>query len=647
MHSLSAQLRFAFGFLAGFLPASARGAQDQGTESAGAADLAAEAASAETPPNAIDPDLLRERRFGEAPMLARQVEAGQLPPVGERLPENPKVVRPVEQIGVYGGTIRRALRSEVTDSVGIFKTLSDSLFGFSRPLPHTLEFNLAESFEYSDGGRKAVVRIREGVKWSDGSPFTVDDILFWYEDMLFDDEARAAPLFPSEWLVGGEPVLMEKVDDHTLAVSADQPMGRIKQAFAKDVAAFPKRYYKQFHPRYNPEATYREFRRITSEAWLACNPDAPRLTAWHPVSWSLGQRIVFERNPYYWKVDTAGNQLPYADQLTYVVMQNLKIIQLKFMNGELDLIGRYGAADMYATMVSQEPKSPYRVRLADSGRPWVMFLNWDSPDEALRSAFRDRRVRLALSLAVDRDEINDVLFHGRLLKPYGFTFSPLNPLYDEAAAMAHVRHDPERSRALLEEAGYRDGDGDGYREFPDGRRMEVVIDANMGAESTPMVHLVADYWEAVGVRTHTNIALLNLVYPRRLTGVFDVFFAVADGAEDPLGRPNLWAMMTSQTPFWHRDASQDPPPFLEEATRRIKAAMGSIDEQAVREHLVRVRDLYAEAVPGVAIGELRKVWGAHTRLGNVPEEVVSSDVFRGWSRPVFHEQLFIRLEPSK
>ncbi|MDP6037912.1 MAG: ABC transporter substrate-binding protein, partial [Candidatus Latescibacteria bacterium] len=162
-------------------------------------------------PKQIEPQILTARVFGEAPMLAKRVGAGSLPPVSERLPKNPLVVVPVDTIGHYGGTLRRALTGDIVQTAGANKTLAENLMGYERPLPNSIQFNLAESYAFQDGGRVGVFKIRKGIRWSDGHPFTVDDILFWYYDMQMNDDARDSPLPQSVWLVDGKPIQMEKV----------------------------------------------------------------------------------------------------------------------------------------------------------------------------------------------------------------------------------------------------------------------------------------------------------------------------------------------------------------------------------------------------------------------------------------------------
>ena len=594
-----------------------------------------------TAPIEIDSTLLVTRVFGEAPMLAERVRRGDLPPVSERLPENPLVVVPFEEIGTYGGTLRRALTGDIVQTAGVNKTLSENLMGFERPYPNSIQLNMAEKYWFEDEGRTAIFKIRKGIRWSDGVPFTVDDILFWYYDMILDDDARDDPMPPSVWLVGDLPIHMEKVDDYTLRIFSEKPMGRVLNALCADNVAYPKHILARNHPRYNPEATYEAFKDSTTSAQLAMKPGMPRLSAWCPVEWIRGQRIVYERNPYYWKVDTAGNQLPYADRLVFTLIRDSQVILLKFVNGEIDLYGRYSRISMYTTLRVEERKGKFNLRLAESGSGPAFYLNWDCPKPALREAFRNKQVRMALSLAVNREEISEIVYFG-LLESAGYSFSRSNPYYSEAAHKKYAAYDPDKARRLLDAAGYVDTDGDGYRELRDGSRFELNIDVVAPGEGLDVCELVRSHWEAVGVKVNLNSALRDIIWPRRVNGSYDIHYWGLEGPQDPLGRLNDWAIMGPTVPFWHRNASEEGPEWLKEATRYIQQTLTTVDTVLARTYMEQARDLHSDNVPVIAVGSTPRIWGASTRLGNVPREMLIADVYRGFGREVQQEQIFIR-----
>jgi peptide/nickel transport system substrate-binding protein len=441
-------------------------------------------------------------------------------------------------------------------------------------------------------------------------------------------------------MVEDKPIRMEKVDDYTIKLTASLPMGRILHAMSKDFSAYPKHKLRHLHPRYNPNAKYETFRDNTTNAQLVLQPGLPRLSAFVPIQWERGQRIVYERNPYYHKIDSEGNQLPYADRLEFAVIQDEQVILLKFINGEVDLFGRYTQISMFPTLKAMERNGKYKTVVEPIDQGPAFYVNWDAPNPQLRDAFRDVRVRVAMSHALNREEISAIAYHN-LLEPGGYSFGRSTPWYDRDVQMRYSQYDPVKAGQLLDEAGYRDTDGDGYREFLDGSPFSVTIDVMPGAKAD-ICELAAEQWEAVGIRTHLNVALRDIVWPRRTNGTFDIHFWNLTGPDDPLVRMNEWAIMGESLPYWHRSAMDNGPDWLWEATRHIKAAATTIDTIEVNHHMRIARDLHTENVPVIATGSGHKVWGYSTRLGNVPHKAAAGDVRRSWSRAVFHEQIYIK-----
>lgn len=611
------------------------------TGSNDAAGLRLDRASSAAPPD-IDPAILERREFGEAPMLTRQVAAGLLPPVAERLPDNPLVLVPVSEIGRYGGTIRRALTEEVVETRGLTKTLNENLMGYERPMAKSIQLNLAENYEFQDNFKTAIFRIRKGVRWSDGHPFTVDDILFWYYDVAFNEPARENrnPLAPTGWIIGDKPIKMEKVDETTLRISAPETLGRVLVELCQDNIAYPKHFWARFHPRYNANATYKDFRDRTREHLRTFSNGIPRLSAWVPEQWVRGQRIVYKRNPYYWKIDSAGNQLPYADRLEFSIIQDPQIILLKFMNGELDLFGRYFRDSMIPFLVAEGARGTFTLHRTLPQYGAGFYFNRDCPNKPLREAFRNRDVRIALSHAINREEINQILYQG-LLTPAGFSFAPSSPYFSESSSRRYSEYDPAKARELLDNAGYRDLDRDGFRELPDGSAFEFTLDVRIS--QADICELVVEHWKEIGIRVHLFAAIRDILGARRGTSQFEAAYWDIEGAEDPLSRQSLWAiMLPTGAPFWHRTSAREAPDWLWEATDLLKRAKKTLNADELRELMIGIRNLHTDNIPIIAVGLRPTLWGAHNRLGNVPQTISASGVYRGWSRPVMHEQLFIR-----
>ncbi|MBL9216827.1 MAG: ABC transporter substrate-binding protein [Opitutaceae bacterium] len=598
-------------------------------------------------PSTLDPAILAERRFQEAPLLAERVAAGKLPPVAERLPLRPLVLQPLEEIGSYGGTIRRDMATEFADLSTIRATMNENLLSHSRPFAGRIELNLAESYTMSDDGRRAVFHLRPGLRWSDGVPFTADDIVFWYDDLMMDQNAYKMGVPNRDWVIEGHPVRMRKVDDLTLEITCERAMGMLLRRLCHYEFVMAKHHYARFHPRYNPQATYRELKEETTDQNQLYRPGVPKLGAWVPVRWVRGQQVVFERNPYFWKVDTAGHQLPYADRVAYTSIPDPQVTLLKFTNGEIDLIGRNIRMDAVPSLLAQLETGRYRIYSRQPEPGPAFYLNWDAEDPELRAAFRQLDVRRALSLAINRREISSIVFLG-MLHPGGFAFSSATPYYSPEDFARNAEYDPAQARALLARAGYRDADGDGFLEFPDGRRFELTIDITSQWGLGDVTELVREYWRAVGVFVHLNFGREEIIYSRRLTGKFQVYFSqwIAAGVE-PRNSPIHWGVTQANMPFWHRRAFEEgAPEWLREATRLINEIMTTPQEEKVRPLMLQLQRIYVENVPAIGLGALGLPWAANVRLGNVPPDGTFSNAYSGWSRGIFHEQIFIRPDPA-
>ena len=597
-----------------------------------------------TAPPHLNPDILAKRAFSEAPQLRARVQTGELPPVSDRLPEHPLVVVPIEAIGRYGGTLRRALSSDISQWPGISKAISENLLAFSNPMGERVEPNLAENWAFEDSGRTAIFHLRKGIRWSDGHPFTVHDILFYYYDMIFDENARASdlPTPPPEWLIDGKPLALSHRGDDTLIIQSPKPMGRLLYTLgsASDFAA-PKHHWRQFHPKYTPGASYGDFRQMTTRAQQLMTPGVPRLSAWVTTEWVRGQRLVYQRNPYYWKIDSEGQQLPYADRIDFNIIGDTQVILLKFINGEIDLFGRYSRIDMFEALKVEEKKGKFTILVSGSTSGPAFYLNWDVADPALREAFRDLDVRKALSHAINREEINQILYKG-FLEPSGYAFLPSSPYFSEDAYHTYADFDPDLANRLLDEAGYLDTSGDGWRNLKNGAPFEVVIDVSGRSAISDICEIVSDYWAAIGVKVHTYVALRDIIWPRRFNGEFQIHQWSLEGPGDPLGRINDWAVTGPNTPFWHRNAYRETQPWFAEASDLMHRATTTVDTAEARRCMERAQTLHAENVPVIAIGSVYRIWGKSNRLGNVPNDISFQDIHGAWGRPVFHEQIYIK-----
>ncbi len=445
--------------------------------------------------------------YHEAPSLARLVAEDRLPPVAERLPDEPVVVEPIRSIGKYGGSWRRL-------TLGARDIQLDCRMGYE-PLVRwdrqgrKVEPGLAAGWEVLDGGRTYVFHLRKGLKWSDGHLLTSADFLFYYEDYLCNKEL--CPVFPSWLSVGGEPVKVAARDPYTVVFRFAKPFGIFLEmlAYRGNWIVAPRHYLEDFHPRYtDPAELDRRAKAQGFDLWrqlflrvLNWNEN-PGIPTWKPFKIVVpppGSRMIAERNPYYWKVDPEGNQLPYIDRVVYTDVQNNEIVTIKAMAGEVDFQARRIDATNYALFMENRAKGNYRVLRDSNPSTIALYLNQYSKDPTIREIIQDRRFRIALSLAVDREELIFLMYSGMAVPSRGVA-SPYDPYYLPAFDEKYMDYDPQRANDLLDEVGLRRGRG-GLRRLPDGRPFRQILHVypSEAGTSADLWQLVADYFREVGL----------------------------------------------------------------------------------------------------------------------------------------------------
>ena len=469
--------------------------------------------------------------YNEAPALAALVAAGELPPVDERLPAEPLVIEPVEEIGQYGGTWRLVDNNDsngwtqMTINVEGFLKWNRDVNGF-RP-------NIVTSWEWNDEATELTVNFRQGVKWSDGDPMTVDDYLFWWNDMVLDENVPINAPFGTT--VQGELMSVEKIDDYTLHFSFPHanPLFmeyKSRGAYHSSIHIVPEHYMRGFHPAYSDAEDATELVNRYNFGSRMHYPDRPTLSAWMTVDYVPGQRLVLERNPYYWKVDTEGNQLPYIDRLDVEIPQGsaTELVALKGIAGELDMQVRdVNLLDVPLVLENQEA-GDYRVIMwsrGDYAWPWIIPM-YDYPDEGILDLMYMKEFRQAMSHAINRDRINEITSLG-LATARQFSLSAESPEFQTPEgqefyrkwAASYASYDPELAGQLLDGIGVVDADGDGWRDRPDGTALELIVDIPAtDTGSIDRMDLVKEDWEAVGLKTVLNIIAGEVVSARHLAG---------------------------------------------------------------------------------------------------------------------------------
>ncbi|MCD4823746.1 MAG: ABC transporter substrate-binding protein [Phycisphaerae bacterium] len=447
------------------------------------------------------------KKYNEAPMLAKLVKAGKLPPVEKRLPSEPVVVKPVKSIGKYGGTWRRLIAKsgdvQLSGPLGYEPLVRWDRTGI-KVVP-----GVAKSWEIRDKGKTYIFHLRKGMKWSDGQPFTSADIMFWYEDIICNKELT--PIFPNQISPGGNQFVVSAPDKYTVVFKFKRPNGIFLEtlAFVGQIAYAPRHYLKQFHIKYTKVEKLKELARkeskdlwydlFHSKANLNDNPDLPTIRAWKLKIAPPETRVVAERNPYYWKVDPKGNQLPYIDRVAYTLIQNAEVLNLKAMSGEVDMQGRYIAVSKYALFQKNRKKGKYRVLVNPATGSSCIYLNQHSKDPAMRALLQNRKFRVALAAAINRKELIEFIFSG-LATPTNSVSNPIDPFYLPEFGKKNIKYDPKLANKLLDELGMK-RDKSGMRRMPNGKPFRKILNlyGSRITATSEMYQLVVDYWREVGL----------------------------------------------------------------------------------------------------------------------------------------------------
>ena len=617
--------------------------------------------------------------FNEAPMLAQMVEAGELPPLAERLPDDPLVFEPYEEVGTYGGTLRVARLSpgdwgDMHRGHKVFPYRADPSTSEAIPM-------LFEDFDASDDGSVWTFHLRPGVKWSDGMPFTTADIMFAYEYIFKDSEIPHGTR--NRFTIKGELAGFEAVDDYTLrvtfagAVSKLITMQMLNWTRIKQGDMFvPAHYMKEFSLRTNDnaEALAKEH---GYENWIGhfmarrdMSPKQP-FTMPELSAWTLDSRdasgMHMVRNPYFWAVDTVGNQLPYIDRIDARYFSDKQVAILSMMQGKIDIGGRMMNPDEFPLYMQNQEEGDYRVlQWQDTKMTRVGYqFNLMHPEPVKRQVFSDIRFRRAMSVAIDRNAVNQFAFQG-LATPTQMTIDPGASFADPAWAQNYAQYDPDQASMWLDEVGLTDADGDGTREGPDGK--PFVIDLLISSESVlgtmgfTVSEIVAENWRDVGLQVNLRQISQELFEARSLAGELDV--AVFPSDSDLETRVTFRVMFDNERyhgyaiPWeqwirhqeWERGGSQGPePPAGErppddvvELVENWWEWVGSTDEETYQRLGKEVWGFLSEYLGMIGtVGKAVRPILINNRIRNVPEVLPFSFETYLWV-PTTPSQWFIR-----
>ena len=572
--------------------------------------------------------------FSESPYLYDR----DLPPVEERLPDDPVVIQPYESIGKFGGTARIT----IWDTWQFFNwehavTISADMRGV---LP-----NLAESFEVSEDGRTTTIRLRPGIRWSDGVPLTADDFMFRFNHVWLDPEM--SPIV-DRMVRGCEFV---KLDDLTFKYVFPDPNPLFINQFAQYGSHFadPMHFFRDYHPAFRAKE---ELDALVEEegfvTWMAMYGSlrgwgdenavkVPTLRAYKVIQ-RTPTKMRLERNPYYFKIDPAGNQLPYIDAIDAIILlENSQMITFQAATGQLDFAAFTLKTQDIPLLKLGEVKGVnkvhiwHRLHISDV----ALQANYNHDDPKFRQLVwgqGERRFMRALSHAIDRDQMNKTIYFGRGI-PSQVTAHPTSRWYQDEWAKAHIRYDPDYARALLDELGLEDVDGDGLREYPDGSKLTITFEyLDFETPKTITMELVRDYWREIGVdvrlksverslqseRAQANKMQMTLWHADKVTDILfpvvpDWFYPYRAGWE--MSMWNHWAR------YYQTDGElgEEPPPVIRELQHWGDELRSATTEERRTEAARKLLQAQADNLWTIGtVGQAPHPVVTSTRLKNVP-----------------------------
>jgi peptide/nickel transport system substrate-binding protein len=567
----------------------------------------------------------------ETPMLQEQVASDRLPKIEERVPRDAKVAE-LPTVGSPGGELRMLM-------AGPKDTRMMVVYGYARLVGYTpslnIEPDILKSIEIEDG-RIFTLHLRQGHKWSDGHPFTSEDFRYWFGDVASNPQLSPSGL-PVSLIVQGEPPRFEILDETTIRYSWAQPNPLFLTNLAGPSPLFiycPSHYLKRFHEKFADKSALDALvKQAKQRNWAALharldgmyrndNPDLPSLEPWILKTKPPAERFIFERNPYYYRVDETGQQLPYIDRVILSIADS-KIIPAKTGAGESDLQARYLRFDNYTFLKESEGRNDFNVRLwrTGPGSQLALYPNINVSDEIWRALMRDLRFRRALSLGVDRHEINQAIYFGLAIEGQN-TLLPQSPLYEPDYRSAWARYDLREANRLLDLIGLGKRGRDNMRLLPDGRPMEIIVEnSGESTEQTDVLELIRDSWRKLGIRLFAKPSQLTLFRRRVFSG--ETMMSIDKGIENGLATaamaPSEFAPTSQQQLEWPKWG-------------QYYETKGRSGEAPDLPSAIRLKELYGDWLATATKAEQSRIW--HSMLGIWAEEVFTIGTVAGVLQPI-------------
>ncbi len=641
-----------------------------------------------------------ETTYAQAPMFDEKVNNGEIPALEERLPENPRVVHEIvdefltPEIGTYGGTLRLVTSVVNWDADG-FIGQNEALLTMASANSDDITPNIVEGFEASEDQKEFTFKLRKGLKWSDGTPVTMDDYKFGIENVIFNEELTpvVAAYMRDGGVASGEPMQFEVIDDETFKIKFNEPYGGF--AVHLSIAGWkgytdilkPAHFLKPFHKDFAEEIhgsldAYYEFlapygkvmgfedvaegktwcdifNQIDCTNWELTDPtdaltsvyfaDAGHTTNF-PVlyGWVMTESkngiTTWERNPYYFKVDAAGNQLPYIDYITSTLVEDMQMVQLKYTTGEADF-GRESATIDNITLYKENEESAnitaYVTTMHNNPTDIAINMNYglnqdgtakdDNESKAWQEVVNDERFRKALAISIDAEEILDTVYKG---------FGSVNEDYP-------CEYDIEGANALLDEMGMVDTNNDGYRETPSGLPLQWQIwNYSEANDIIPVCELLVEFWSEIGLKVEVYTTESTLLSTSQEANEIPMRVSW-------LHTTQLWHYLdwgiAWYAPWWNDWVEQGglskgevegiaaPPQDFQDVQLMIQSLMTVSPEEAVNEVLPAIDAWHAEHLYIIEpLVDVQQCVIVNSGIGNVP----TGGVGIGWNFSM--EQFFYR-----
>ncbi len=602
----------------------------------------------------------QDMTYNEAPMLADKVAAGELPPVAERLPAEPLVITPLE-VGQYGGTWHMGTRGGGDEVIYIRTVGYHMLVRWNTDWTAVIP-DVAQSFEVNDESTVFTFHLREGMKWSDGEPFTADDIVFAFNDIFLNTDLNAAP--PNWYMSQGEPGVVEALDPYTVQFTFKGPNGLFLQNLAvphqQFVVQAPKHYLSQFHASY-VDATalqalvdaagvesWADLMRQKG-AWVAGhvglwdNADLPTINPWM-VETALGPDVTqvhLVRNPYFYGVDTEGNQLPYIDDVVYNVGQDVETLVLQALNGEIDMQDRHIATNSNRAVFFDNMEAGgyhFYETVPSSSNVMVIALNQTNLDPAKREIYQNHDFRAALSMAIDRQEIIDVVYVGQG-QPYQAAPRPQSPLYNEQLATQYTEFDPDQANTILDGI-LPNKDADGYRLMPNGDRLVVALEVipTLFPEWTDELELIVGYWKNVGIDLQLVVEDRTVFYDRKSANQQDANIWAGDGGLEVILEPRWYFPFSNESnyaeawQYWFNNPSdaraEEPPEAVKQQMDLYNQLRATGDQAGQNALMSQILQIAADQFNVIGISLPANGYGiVKNNMHNVPDTILQAYLY--------------------